>query len=77
MVTEISKQILLKCCISHLHTALTVRFSSSNFTASESSGSIPVTLLLEGGTSSSDISVTMVPSDQSPVSAQGESPVFY
>ena len=51
---------------------LTVTFSQTIYTDSEQSGAISVTLLLEGGTSSSDISVTVVPSDQSPVSAQGK-----
>ena len=51
---------------------LTVQFSQSVFTANESSGVILVTLLLEGGTSDSDISVTVIPSDQSPLSAEGK-----
>ena len=44
---------------------------------SEESGVVPVTLLLGGGTSSSDITVTVTPSDQSPVSAEGKRCVSY
>ena len=43
----------------------------------EASGFIPVTLLLRGGTSNYDISVTVTPSDQSPVSAEGKWYVSY
>lgn len=57
--------------------ALTVQFSSPDYTNSELSGNILVTLLLEGGTSSSNITVTVVPSDQSPVSAEGKRCVSY
>ena len=49
-----------------------VQFSQSTFRGSESLGRVPVTLLLEGGTSDSDISVTVIPSDQSPLSAEGK-----
>ena len=50
-----------------------VRFSKSTpYTGMETSGMIPVTLLLEGGTSASVITVTVTPFDQSPVSAQGK-----
>ena len=38
----------------------------------EGVGRVPVTLKLEGGTSDSDISVTVTPSDQSPLSAEGK-----
>ena len=48
-----------------------VQFSSRSYTDSESSGNISVTLLLEGGTSSSDITVIVMPSDQSTLSAEG------
>ena len=36
------------------------------------SGVISVTLSLSGGTSTNDIIVTVIPSDQSPVSAEGK-----
>ena len=49
-----------------------IEFSQHYFNSSESSGSVPVTLLLVGGTSSSDINVTVIPSDQSPLSAEGK-----
>ena len=49
-----------------------VKFSQSLFPGTESLGRVPVTLLLEGGTSDSDISVTVTPSDQSPLSAEGK-----
>ena len=51
---------------------LVMQFSQSTFSASESIGKISVTLLLEGGTSDSNISVTVIPSDQSPISAEGK-----
>ena len=49
-----------------------VEFTQATFTSSESSGTLPVSLSLRGGTSASDISVIVTPSDQSPVSAQGK-----
>ena len=49
-----------------------VEFSQNVFTGSESSGIVPVTLLLRGGTADRDIFVTVTPSDQSPVSAEGK-----
>ena len=51
---------------------LTVTFSQTSYTGLEQSGVVSVTLLLEGGTSSMDIGVTVTPSDQSPVSAEGK-----
>ena len=51
---------------------LTIEFSESRFMSSESSASIVVTLNLGRGTSSSDITVTVVPSEQSPLSAEGK-----
>ena len=51
---------------------LIVKFSQSIYPGTESLGRVPVTLLLEGGTSNSDISVTVMPSDQSPLSAEGK-----
>ena len=52
---------------------LTVEFSSSIFDGIESTGIVSVTLLLRGGVSASDITVTVFPYDQSPVSAEGKS----
>ena len=51
---------------------LMVTFSQPLYVGTESLGRVPVTLLLEGGTSDSDISVTVTPSDQSPLSAKGK-----
>ena len=56
----------------HQHTELTVQFSQNVFTGSEFSGIVPVTILLRGGTADRDISVTVTPSDQSPLSAEGK-----
>ena len=49
-----------------------VEFSLPTFTGSEVSGIIPVTLLLKGGIPAININVTVAPSDQSPISAEGE-----
>ena len=51
---------------------LTVQFSQNMFTGSESSGIVPVTLLLGGGTSANPISIIVTPSDQTPLSAEGK-----
>ena len=51
---------------------LKVQFSQNVFVGSESSGIVPVTLLLKRGASDRDISVTVIPSDQSPLSAEGK-----
>ena len=56
---------------------LTVRFSQLNYTGLESSSSVPVTLLMEGGTSTDDITVTVIPYDLSPLSAEGKSLCTY
>ena len=60
---------------------LTIEFAQRNFNGSEptddSFGLIPVMLLLKGGTSVSDISVNVIPSDQSPLSAEGKRCVSY
>ena len=50
---------------------LTVQFSHDAYTGMERSGIISVTLLLGGGTSSNEITVTITPSDQLPLSAEG------
>ena len=51
---------------------LSVEFDHTNYTGSEKSGFISVTLSLKGGDSADDITVTVTPSNQSPVSAEGE-----
>ena len=50
---------------------LVVEFSSGQFTGSESSGFIEVIVRVTGGISSTLITVTVTPSEQSPVSAMG------
>ena len=49
-----------------------VQFSQSTFAGDEASGAVHVTLLLAGGTSTVDINVTVIPSNQTPVSAEGK-----
>jgi len=55
---------------------LTVEFTQQSFRGSEPVGDtigvINVRLLLKGGASVSNISVTVIPSDQSPLSAKGK-----
>ena len=50
-----------------------VRFTQTQYTGSEATGFVMVTLELVGGTSSNPFSVTVIPSEQSPVSAKGNS----
>lgn len=59
------------CCLT-CTTVLRVEFSQMNYTGSERLGLLSVTLLLKGGDSADDITVTVTLSDQSPVSAEGE-----
>lgn len=47
------------------------------FAGSESSGIVPVTLLMKGGVSDINISVIVKPSDQFIKSAEGKTHVFY
>ena len=56
---------------------LSVEFNQLTYADSESSGVISVTLLLRGGTSTNDITVTVIPSDKSPVSAEGKENMSY
>ena len=49
-----------------------VEFASGQFTGSESSGFIEITVRVTEGSSSSPITVTVTASEQSPVSAMGE-----
>ena len=49
---------------------LVLQFFQNNFTGSETSGFVTVMLQLTGGTSTSDITVTVTPSD---VTAEGKS----
>ena len=54
-----------------------MEFSLQEFACYEHSGIISVTLVLKGGVSDDSISVTVIPSDQSPVSAQGKWSIWY
>ena len=54
-----------------------MQFSSPIYADIESSGSISVALILGGGVSSTDISVVVIPFDQSPLSAEGNRYVSY
>ena len=58
-------------------TALTVQFSKSTYISSERSHGIPVTLILGGGILPTKVTVTVIPSDQSPVSAEGKEHLSY
>ena len=59
-------------CVYLLIGPLAIEFSQSTFVSSESSTNITVTLVLDGGTSSSDITITVILSEQSPLSAEGK-----
>ena len=48
-----------------------VRFTQNRFSGSEAMGFVQVNLELTGGSSASPFSVTVTPSEQSPVSAEG------
>ena len=50
-----------------------VRFTQTQYTGSEDTGFVLVTLELVGGTSSGPFDVTVTPLEQSPVSAEGNS----
>ena len=50
---------------------ISVRFTQRQYTGSEAIGFVMITLELVGGTSSNPFSVTVTPSEQSPVSAIG------
>ena len=54
-------------------TAISVKFTQTQYTGSEATGSVIVTLELVGGVSSDPFNVTVTPSEQSPVSAEGNS----
>ena len=50
-----------------------VRFTQNQFTGSEALGFVEVNLKLTGGSSTTPFNVMVTPSEQSPVSAQGNS----
>ena len=53
--------------------AIRVRFTQTQYTGSEATGSVIVTLELVNGLSNNPFSVTVTPSEQSSVSAKGNS----
>ena len=59
-------------CIYLITIVLSVEFDQLTYAGLESSGVITVTLSLSGGTSTNGIIVTVIPSDQSSVSAEGK-----
>ena len=52
---------------------ITVRFTQDQFPGSETTGFVIVNVELHGGTSAYPFNVTVTPSEQSPVSAEGNS----
>ena len=52
-------------------TGIKVSFSQNQFNGSEAAGFILVTIELRNGTSSFPFNVTIIPLEQSPVSAEG------
>ena len=61
------KFIIITCNVS----AIRVRFTQSQFPGSEATGIVTVNLDLTGGSSAIPFNVTVTPSEQSPVSAEG------
>ena len=55
---------------------LSVGFDQETYIGSETSGVMIITLSLSGGTSTNDISVTVIPSEQSSVSAEGKESMY-
>ena len=66
-VSDVAQIIQLSYCF----TALTVTFTQTQFTGSEAERFVEVNVELNGGTSASEFDVTVTPSEQSPVSAEG------
>ena len=64
-------------CVTSCIGKIPVVFSQPNYYVTESSGKLTVTLLLTKGISVSNITVTVIASDQSPVSAEGKRCVSY
>ena len=60
-------------CVTDLFVEIRVRFVSRKYTGSEVSGFVSVTLELARGISAFPFNVTIIPSEQSPVSAEGNS----
>ena len=60
---------LYQCLLSH--TVLNVEFAQSSYIGGEQSGVITVMLVLKEGSSDDNITVIVIPYNQSPVSAMG------
>jgi len=60
-----------------LHTGVSVRFTQDRFFGSETEGFMLVSLELVGGTVSIPFNVTITPSEQLPVSAEGNRVLSY
>ena len=57
-------------------TAISMSFTQTQYTGSEVTGSVIVTLELVGGVSNDPFNVTITPSEQSPVSAEGNGVMY-
>ena len=66
----------MKCCDLLLYVGVTVRFTQDQFSGSEATGFVIVYLELHGGTSAYPFNVTVTPSEQSPVSAEGNNILY-
>ena len=56
---------------------VTVNFASHVYSGMEESGFVNVSVILNGGTSAYPFNATVTPSEQSPVSAEGNSIMYY
>ena len=61
------------CIVVTYFSGITVRFTQDQFHGSETTGFVIVHLELNGGTSAYPFDVTVTPSEQSPVAAEGNS----
>ena len=75
-VWSIMQCCLINSCIVWLSTdkvsKVAIGFSQPNYNTNESSGNLMVTLLLRRSVSTGSITVTVIPSEQSPLSAIGK-----
>ena len=71
MIQQVRKETLIIKVILLCHTAASVQFSRGTYSGTEASGFVNVDVILTGGTSASPFNVTVTPSEQSPVSAEG------
>ena len=66
LLVEHSTVVIYVCIL-----AIRVRFAHNQFTGSETAGFVLVNLEVTGGSSANPFTVTVIPSEQSPVSAEG------